>query len=400
MLSVNTNYGASLALQSLQTTQKELEDVQGRITTGLKVADASDNGAIFAIAQGQRARLTSLTSIKEAMDRTGSAINVALAAGTAVGDILQQLKSKSVSAQAQDLTTNQRDALQADFDNLRNQINQIVGSAQFNGLNLIAAGGSSLNVAMSDVSTGTAGREVASTPVAGVVPGLSAYVVGIAGTGPVAAGEITRFNLAGTQIGQVTISATMTVQQYLDEVTTATAGRVTASYNQSNGQFTYRAAEAVVTTNELTVTAATTTRSWLGHGVAATAVTGGASTMSVTDWDWTAGGSGALSTVSTAANLLASAGSALTTSSNLDTAIVAINTQMAAMGSQAKSLEAQNNFIGKLRDVVEEGISNLVDADLAKESARLQSLQIKQQLGTQALSIANQAPQYILSLFR
>jgi flagellin len=400
MLSVNTNYGASLALQSLQTTQKELEDVQGRITTGLKVADASDNGAVFAIAQGQRARLTSLTSIKEAMDRTGSAINVALAAGTAVGDILQQLKSKSVSAQAQDLTTNQRNALQADFDNLRNQINQIVGSAQFNGLNLIAAGGASLNVAMSDVSTGTAGREVASTPVAGVVPGLSAYVVGIAGTGPVAAGEITRFNLAGTQIGQVTISATMTVQQYLDEVTTATAGRVTASYNQSNGQFTYRAAEAVVTTNELTVTAATTTRSWLGHGVAATAVTGGASTMSVTDWDWTAGGSGALSTVSTAANLLASAGSALTTSSNLDTAIVAINTQMAAMGSQAKSLEAQNNFIGKLRDVVEEGISNLVDADLAKESARLQSLQIKQQLGTQALSIANQAPQYILSLFR
>jgi len=122
--------------------------------------------------------------------------------------------------------------------------------------------------------------------------------------------------------------------------------------------------------------------------------------MSVTDWDWTAGGSGALSTVSTAANLLASAGSSLTTASNLDTAIVAINTQMAAMGSQAKSLEAQNNFISKLRDVVEEGVSNLVDADLAKESARLQSLQIKQQLGTQALSIANQAPQYILSLFR
>jgi flagellin len=400
MLSVNTNYGASLALQSLTATQKELEDVQGRITTGLKVADASDNGAVFAIAQGQRARLTSLTSIKEAMDRTGSAISVALAAGTAVGDILQQLKSKAVSAQAQDLTTNQRNALQADFDNLRNQINQIVGSAQFNGLNLINTGGASLNVAMSDVSTGTAGREVASTPVAGVVPGLSAYVVGIAGTGPVAAGEITRFNLAGTQIGQVTISATMTVQQYLDEVTTATAGRVTASYNQSNGQFTYRAAEAVVTTNELTVTAATTTRSWLGHGVAATAVTGGASTMSVTDWDWSAGGSGALATVSTAANLLASAGSALTTAGNLDTAITAINTQMAAMGSQAKSLEAQNSFIGKLRDVVEEGISNLVDADLAKESARLQSLQIKQQLGTQALSIANQAPQFILSLFR
>ena len=399
MLSINTNYGASLALQSLQATQKELEDVQGRITTGLKVSDASDNGAVFAIAQGQRARLTSLTSIKDAMDRTGSAISVALAAGTAVGDILLQLKSKAVSAQAQDLTTNQRNALQADFDNLRNQINQIVGSAQFNGLNLINAGGASLNVAMSDISTSTAGRQVASTPVAGLVPGLSSYVVG---NGGVTAADGTTFTINSVAIGTAALTATMTVQQYLDEVTTATAGRVTASYDQSNGQFTYRAAEAVDTTNELGVAVAGggTARTWLGHGIAATAVTGGASTMSVTDWDWSAGGSGALSTVSTAANLLASAGSSLTTASNLDTAIVAINTQMAAMGSQAKSLEAQNNFIGKLRDVVEEGISNLVDADLAKESARLQSLQIKQQLGTQALSIANQAPQYILSLFR
>jgi len=399
MLSINTNYGASLALQSLQATQKDLEDVQGRITTGLKVADASDNGAVFAIAQGQRARLTSLTSIKDAMDRTGSAINVALAAGTAVGDILQQLKSKAVSAQAQDLTTNQRNALQADFDNLRNQINQIVGSAQFNGLNLIAAGGASLNVAMSDVSTGTSGRQVASTPVAGLVPALSSYVVG---NGGVTAADGTTFTINSVAIGTAALTATMTVQQYLDEVTTATAGRVTASYDQSNGQFTYRAAEAVDTTNELGVAVAGggTARTWLGHTNPPAAVTGGASTMSVTDWDWTAGGSGALSTVSTAANLLASAGSSLTTASNLDTAIVAINTQMAAMGSQAKSLEAQNNFIGKLRDVVEEGISNLVDADLAKESARLQSLQIKQQLGTQALSIANQAPQYILSLFR
>jgi flagellin len=399
MLSINTNYSASLALQSLQATQKDLEDVQGRITTGLKVADASDNGAVFAIAQGQRARLTSLTSIREAMDRTGSAISVALAAGTAVGDILLQLKSKAVSAQAQDLTTNQRNALQADFDNLRNQINQIVGSAQFNGLNLIAAGGSSLNVAMSDISTGTAGRQVASTPVAGLVPGLSSYVVG---NGGVTAADGTTFTINSVAIGTAALTATMTVQQYLDEVTTATAGRVTASYDQSNGQFTYRAAEAVDTTNELGVAVAGggTARTWLGHGIGATAVTSGASTMSITDWDWSAGGSGALATVSTAANLLASAGSALTTASNLDTAIVAINTQMAAMGSQAKSLEAQNNFIGKLRDVVEEGVSNLVDADLAKESARLQSLQIKQQLGTQALSIANQAPQYILSLFR
>jgi flagellin len=83
-----------------------------------------------------------------------------------------------------------------------------------------------------------------------------------------------------------------------------------------------------------------------------------------------------------------------------DTAITALNSQLATMGSQAKALDVQGEFLGKLADVVEQGISNLVDADLAKESAKLQSLQIKQQLGAQALSIANQAPQLILSFFR
>jgi flagellin len=400
VLSVNTNYRAMLALQSLTSTQEEMGIVQGRINSGLKIASAADNGAIFAIAQGQRSRMSSLTSIKDGLDRTAATMDMGISAGTAIAEVLQQMRARAVNGQSNDLTTEQRNALQADYDAMRNSIGQIAGAAQFNGLNLVGSGGASVQLLTSDVSTATTGRQVQSTPIPGIVPGLSSYVVGIAGTGPVAAGEITRFTLAGVQIGQVTISATMTVQQYLDEVTTATAGRVTASYDQSNGQFTYRAAEAVAITNEPGLSPATTTRTWLGHGSAPFAVTGGASTMSITDWDWTAGGAGALSTVSTAASLLASAASATTTVGNLDTAINTLNVQMATMGAQAKAVDVQNTFLTKLRDVVEEGISNLVDADLAKESARLQSLQIKQQLGTEALSIANQAPQFILSLFR
>jgi flagellin len=218
----------------------------------------------------------------------------------------------------------------------------------------------------------------------------------------VAVADGTTFNLNGAAIGTVTLTASMTVQGYLDAVSTATAGRVTATYDQSNGTFTYRAPEAVVATNELTVTVKTggTVRSWLGHSVAATAVTGGASTMTITDRDWTAGGSGALSTVSTAANLLSTAASALTTAGNVDTAINALNVQLANMGAQNKGLDVQANFLSKLKDTVEQGISNLVDADLAKESARLQSLQVKQQLGAEALAIANKAPSLILSFFR
>ena len=76
------------------------------------------------------------------------------------------------------------------------------------------------------------------------------------------------------------------------------------------------------------------------------------------------------------------------------------NAKLAELGAQSKQIEKHNIFVGKLMDSLEVGIGNLVDADMAKESARLQALQVQQQLGAQALSIANQAPQIILSLFK
>ncbi|MBW8890687.1 MAG: flagellin [Burkholderiales bacterium] len=83
----------------------------------------------------------------------------------------------------------------------------------------------------------------------------------------------------------------------------------------------------------------------------------------------------------------------------LDSTMTRVNQAVGSIGSQAKQIEAHNTFVSKLNDVLETGVGNLVDADMAKESARLQALQVKQQLGAQALSIANQAPQIILSLF-
>ena len=82
------------------------------------------------------------------------------------------------------------------------------------------------------------------------------------------------------------------------------------------------------------------------------------------------------------------------------TALDTANSKLAELGAQAKQIEKHNIFVGKLMDSLEVGIGNLVDADMAKESARLQALQVQQQLGAQALSIANQSPQIILSLFK
>ncbi|MGZ9098260.1 MAG: flagellin [Brevundimonas sp.] len=84
----------------------------------------------------------------------------------------------------------------------------------------------------------------------------------------------------------------------------------------------------------------------------------------------------------------------------IDTALATVNSALSTLGAQAKQIETHNTFVSKLMDSLETGIGKLVDADLAKESARLQALQVQQQLGAQSLSIANQAPQILLSLFR
>jgi flagellin len=91
---------------------------------------------------------------------------------------------------------------------------------------------------------------------------------------------------------------------------------------------------------------------------------------------------------------------ATTALNKLDDSITQLNSALGDIGAQAKQITAHRTFVGKLSDTLESGIGNLVDADLAKESARLQALQVQQQLGAQALSIANQAPQIILSLFQ
>jgi len=104
-----------------------------------------------------------------------------------------------------------------------------------------------------------------------------------------------------------------------------------------------------------------------------------------------------LTTASDSLLTITAADQALT---RLDASISKLNAALGEIGAQAKQIDAHKTFVGKLMDTLESGIGNLVDADLAKESARLQSLQVQQQLGAQALSIANQAPQIILSLFR
>jgi len=108
---------------------------------------------------------------------------------------------------------------------------------------------------------------------------------------------------------------------------------------------------------------------------------------------------GSVVTVAASGNISSQA-SAQTMIDTLTTTQSNLKTSLSTLGAASRKIDAQSTFTSKLSDTIESGIGNLVDADLAKESARLQALQVKQQLGVQALSIANQAPQTITSLFR
>lgn len=273
--SVNTNVGAQIALQNLQVTNKELATVQNRINTGKAVSSAKDNGAIFAIATSQRAEIVALNAVKDSLNRGQSAVDVSLAAGESVSDLLSQLKEKALSATDSSLTTSARSALNEDFMAIRDQITTVVTNAKFNGVNLL------------DNSTGTGGFRALSNT---------------AGSTIRVAGE--NLSLGGAN---VTVAATTTIGTAT--LATTALGLVNASIDR-------------------------------------------------------------------------------------------VSASLARLGTGSNSFGTHQTFVGKLQDALEIGVGNLVDADLAKESARLQSLQTKQQLGVQALSIANSSTSILLGLFR
>jgi flagellin len=416
MTSVNTNYGALVALQSLNQTTRELAEVQNRVNTGLKVASAKDNGAVFAIAEGQRARVASLSAVTDGIDRATSVIDVGLSAGEAIGDILKQLKEKAVAAQANDLSQDQRDALQADFNALRNQIDQIADGATFNGSNLVnganlTGGASPFSVLTSDTSGSGSGRYSLDT-LALNADNLSAAGESLATATGLTIGatdalefEITVGNTTTTLT--VDVEAADTIQDLVDRVGTATNGRITASYSDTTGEITYQSNEDFTVTftdgtDPIDDTGMLDGTNGVGGTSFATVVAPGTGSneITVSGFDFRLGIAGqALSGITSGLDISTAAGGA-SASSAIDTALTALNKDLATLGAQSKALEVQKSFLGKLSDSIEAGIGNLVDADLAKESARLQALQVKQQLGAQALSIANSAPSIVLSFFR
>ncbi|HEY4544809.1 MAG TPA: flagellin [Pedomonas sp.] len=286
-LSINTNAAALNALQSLNRTTDQLGETQLRVNTGLEVNSAKDNAAIFAIAQNLRADRQGLEAVKSSLDRATSVLDISMAAAESIQELLIDMKEKVTQAADDGLPDESREALQEDFNRLRDQIVTMAKNATFNGTNMI--------------------------------------------DGP--ANPPTK---PATLVALVSVDATLKIQVPRQNLQLAPAGTTPPAGN------------AIQLAQDTTFTDAVEAEALIA---------------------------------------------------TIDASIKNVSEALTVMGAGSNSMERQSTFLVKLGDTVETGIGNMVDADMARESARLTALQVKQQLGTQALSIANQQPQSILSLF-
>ena len=403
MGSILTNNSAMVALQTLNSINRNLGEVQSQISTGLKVGEAKDNAAVFAISQVMRSDVKGFEAISESLSLGSSTVAVASNAATSIGETLEEIKSKIVSANEDNVD---QQALQNEIASLRDQVTGIVGAAQFNGLNLIDGTAGTVNIlsSLDRDSTGavsTSSISVASqnlSTAAGAVRGGLA-----ASTGVTTNADDATFALdAGfTNDGSNVLTFDSTNLAAGDQISVS-VGDQTATYSVT--------AEDLATTDPNAAIATAVRDSILALGVDGLVIDydpaaedtldfgndGAGNADQVIAASITSVGTGGLAALA-AIDVTADAAGAL---DSIETLINTVIDAQAAFGTVEKRVEIQSSFMDSLIDSFKSGIGSLVDADLEEASARLQSLQVQQQLGTQALSIANQAPQSILSLFR
>ncbi len=299
--SVNTNIGAQVALASLNATNTQLQASQKRISTGLRVADATDDGGAFAVAQRVRSDVGALTSVNEQLGNAKGLVGTSLSALGKISDTVNIAKTLLVKIGDSSIAQDQRDQYVASYKSLLTEVANYVDNSTYNGQTLLGR---------------TAG---------GPITGSSKSVI-------------------SSELGNTTtISAADT-----SGLASTLAGLIGATFSRGatgTDTFTAAAAGADQTAAALALTATT----------GATAFT---------------------------------------------TALKGVANQLNQTGADSNLLDATITFNSSKIDSLNAGLGALIDTDLSKESARLQALQIKQQLGTQALSLANQAPQSLLSLFK
>jgi flagellin len=305
MSSILTNVSAMTALKSLQSTNKNLEATQSRISTGLRVSEARDNAAYWSIATSMRSDNSSLSTVKDALGYGAAQVDTAYTGTNAAIKVVNQIKDKLLSAKQPGMD---KTKIQSEITQLQGQLKSIADSASFAGENWLS------------VDSSATGYSANKDIVASFTRGANGNIT--VGTLTVDVTDTKLFDATGTAADK----------GLLDKQITPTAGDAFSVFDL-----------------DITTATAAPLDEMIDH-------------------------------IGATAEKLA--------------------TSAADLGAIKTRIDLQNEFIGSLRDAIDRGIGTLVDADMNEESTRLQALQVQQQLGIQALSIANGNSQQILSLFR
>jgi flagellin len=398
MSSILTNNSAMVALETLRGINRNLESVQSQISTGKKIATAKDNAAIWAISTVMSTDISSFKQITDSLNLGSSTVGVARAASEQVTNMLQEMKNLIVSAQEQNVDRNK---IQTDIVQVRAQITSIVGAAQFNGQNLLKGVGS-ISV-LSSLDRAADQTVTASTiSVARIDLQTSAQAMGTtalnSGAGSSAVGAAT---IADSATGTYTLTAGAIAEgtSYSLTIGTDTVEYVSkANENLNDVAGALKSAFDALSVTGIALTVTTATDPTATDVTIAVANTSGA-TVAFVEASYTGGtAAGGLASVA-AIDVTTDAGAASALSS-IEGVLQSAIDAAASFGSSQKRIGYQTEFVTTLIDSLTSGVGAMTDADIEAASARLQSLQVQQQLGIQALSIANQQPQSLLSLFR
>ncbi|MCR9137898.1 MAG: flagellin [Alphaproteobacteria bacterium] len=321
MTSIMTNTAAMAALQTLRTINSDLEMTQARISSGYRVETASDNAAYWSIATTMRSDNKALSTVSDALGLGAAKVDVAYTGMNSAIDVVDEIKSKLVAAAEPGVD---KDKINSELTELKNQLVSITESASFSGENWL-------------YNTATAAAGTASI-----------------------VGSFNRSSAGNVSIAtlDVTISSTILID-------TADANRGILTTDIDADQL-------------LDSPTATPSNYFLINASSTVAATGTEIALS-----------------------------AATTDVEVEEMIRVVDSIMTTLTDSASDLGAinsrvgmQETFVSNLMDSINKGVGRLVDADMSEESTRLTALQTQQQLGIQALSIANSSSQNILSLFR
>ncbi len=421
--SINTNNASMAALESLRMTNSQLTQAQNEVSTGLAVGSASDNPAIYAISQQMDGNISGLAAVSTSLSFGAQVVSTASSASSNIISTLQTLQNSVTQAGQTGISTS---TMQTQVANALNQINTYARNSTFNGVNLLttsADAGASVTSGTLSVVDGLQGStlDVANQAVAANgtsvnsltdALGLTSNMAGgetVIANGTAATGQVTQNLLTAGATGvNISLAAGLSTSDFADGnnvVLTNGDGTTTTFEFDASGTAPTTANTTGATANKTVVvtvdTGSETTNQMIGDLVNSMN-SNGYNAVTQTDGSVNVTGQGLTGSSSNATDINAgttlSGGTAVITT--LQSAITRMTNIASNLGNTTTQITGMQTFTSDLSDSLTSGVGALTDADLSAESAKLTSLQTKQQLAIQSLSIANSQSQSILSLFR